>query len=67
MPWAASGASHEKALSSRRGVPSASTSSSCGEVGKPSGGPGIGLPGWTSAARPVGFTPGGVGRGKGGL
>ena len=58
MPWAASGASQEKALSIRRGVPSASTSRSSGPCGKPSGGPGSGV----FAAAPVAGLPPGCDR-----
>ena len=67
MPWAASGASHEKALSIRRGVPSGSISRSSGPVGKPSGGPGRGVSGATWPVPPAGLGAGGAGRGKGGL
>ena len=67
MPWAASGASQENALSIRRGVPSVSTRRSSGPVGKPSGGPGNGRPGTTSPAFPAGLGPVGIGLGYGGL
>ena len=66
MPWAASGASHENALSIRAGVPSASTRRSSGLVGNPSGGPGNGWPGTTSPALPAGLGPDGMGLGYGG-
>ena len=66
MPWAASGASHENALSIRAGVPSASTRRSSGLVGNPSGGPGNGRPGTTSPALPAGLGPDGMGLGYGG-
>ena len=66
-PWAATGASHEYALSIRRGLPSASTSRSSGPIGKPSGGPASGVFGATWPALPAGRTGGGTGRGKGGL
>ena len=67
MPWAASGASHENALSMRPGVPSASIIRSSGPAGKPSGGPASGVPGATWSGRPVGLIVGGQGFGKGGL
>ena len=67
-PWAAIGASQEKALSMRSGVPSASTSRSSGAVTKPSGGPGSGVFGvdLRPACRPA-SPPGGAGFGKGRL
>jgi hypothetical protein len=67
MPWAAIGASHEKALSMRAGVLSAAISRSSGPVGKPSGGPGSGVFGFTSAGLPAGLSASGVWRGNGGL
>ena len=67
IPWAASGASHENALSIRTGLPSSFTSRSAGPDGKPKGGPGIGAPGTMSPGFPAGLSAGGAGLGNGGL
>ena len=67
IPCAATGASQEKALSIRLGVPSGSTIRSSGPRGKPRGAPAMGLPGVIWSGLPAGWGPGGMGLGKGAL
>ena len=65
MPWEASGASQENALSMRSGVPAPSTSRSSGPCTKPSGMPSSGV--FAATFLPAGFGPHGIAFGYGAL